>query len=132
MRPFMGGPPARPGCEHGAPRGHRGPLLRPSFSESVEGAAKRYAEIAYFEPFPALREVQRGTFNPTYLYYALGRMQILKLREDYKRYVEARGQTFSLRDFHDRFLRLGLPVSLARQALMPGDTGPSLGVGTRF
>jgi uncharacterized protein (DUF885 family) len=97
-----------------------------AFGESVEGAAKRYAEIAYFEPFPALREVQRGTFNPTYLYYALGRMQILKLREDYRRYLEARGQTFSLRDFHDRFLRLGLPVSLARQVLMPGDTGPSL------
>ncbi len=97
-----------------------------AFGESVENAAKRYAEIAYFEPFPALREVQRGTFNPTYLYYALGRMQILKLREDYQRYLEARGQTFSLRDFHDRFLQLGLPVSLARQSLMPGDTGPSL------
>jgi uncharacterized protein (DUF885 family) len=106
-------------------RWHAG-LSMHAFGESVEGAAKRYAEIAYFEPFPALREVQRGTFNPTYLYYALGRMQILKLREDYRRYLEARGQTFSLRDFHDRFLRLGLPVSLARQALMPGDTGPSL------
>ncbi|WP_395813375.1 DUF885 domain-containing protein [Archangium minus] len=106
-------------------RWHAG-LSMHAFGESVEGAAKRYAEIAYFEPFPALREVQRGTFNPTYLYYALGRMQILKLREDYKRYLEARGQTFSLRDFHDRFLQLGLPVSLARQALMPGDTGPSL------
>ncbi|MCY1073091.1 DUF885 domain-containing protein [Archangium lansingense] len=106
-------------------RWHAG-LSMHAFGESVEGAAKRYAEIAYFEPFPALREVQRGTFNPTYLYYALGRMQILKLREDYKRYLEARGQTFSLRDFHDRFLQLGLPVSLARQALMPGDMGPSL------
>ncbi len=106
-------------------RWHAG-LSMHAFGESVEDAAKRYAEIAYFEPFPALREVQRGTFNPTYLYYALGRMQILKLREDYRRYLEARGQTFSLRDFHDRFLRLGLPVSLARQALMPGDTGPSL------
>jgi uncharacterized protein (DUF885 family) len=106
-------------------RWHAG-LAMHAFGESVEGAAKRYAEIAYFEPFPALREVQRGTFNPTYLYYALGRMQILKLREDYTRYLEARGQTFTLRDFHDRFLRLGLPVSLARQALMPGDTGPSL------
>ena len=106
-------------------RWHAG-LSMHAFGESVEGAAKRYAEIAYFEPFPALREVQRGTFNPTYLYYALGRMQILKLREDYRRYLEARGQTFSLRDFHDRFLRLGLPVSLARQVLMPGDTGPSL------
>jgi len=106
-------------------RWHAG-LSMHAFGESVEDAAKRYAEIAYFEPFPALHEVQRGTFNPTYLYYALGRMQILKLREDYRRYLEARGQTFSLRDFHDRFLRLGLPVSLARQALMPGDTGPSL------
>jgi uncharacterized protein (DUF885 family) len=106
-------------------RWHAG-LSMHAFGESVEAAAKRYAEIAYFEPFPALREVQRGTFNPTYLYYALGRMQILKLREDYERYLEARGQTFSLRDFHDRFLQLGLPVSLARQALMPGDTGPSL------
>ncbi|HEY0096179.1 MAG TPA: DUF885 domain-containing protein, partial [Archangium sp.] len=106
-------------------RWHAG-LSMHAFGESVEGAAKRYAEIAYFEPFPALREVQRGTFNPTYLYYALGRMQILKLREDYRRYLEARGQTFSLREFHDRFLRLGLPVSLARRALMPGDTGPSL------
>jgi uncharacterized protein (DUF885 family) len=96
------------------------------FGDSVEQAAKRYAEIAYFEPFPALREVQRGTFNPTYLYYALGRMQILKLREDYHRAQQARGQPFSLRDFHDRLLRLGLPITLARQALLPGDTAPSL------
>jgi uncharacterized protein (DUF885 family) len=96
------------------------------FGEPVEAVAKRYAEIAFFEPFPALREVQRGTFHPTYLYYALGRMQILKLREDYRRYQEARGQAFSLRDFHDRLLRLGLPLTLARQALMPGDTAPSL------
>lgn len=96
------------------------------FGEPVEQVARRYAEIAYFEPFPALREVQRGTFNPTYLYYALGRMQILKLREDYRRAQEARGQPFSLRDFHDRLLRLGLPITLARQALLPGDTSSSL------
>jgi uncharacterized protein (DUF885 family) len=106
-------------------RWHAG-LSMHALGESVEAAAKRYAEIAYFEPFPALREVERGTYNPTYLYYALGRMQILKLREDYRRYREARGERFSLRDFHDRFLRLGLPVSLARRVLMPGDTGPSL------
>jgi len=96
------------------------------FGDSVDQAARRYAEIAYFEPFPAMREVQRGTFNPTYLYYALGRMQILKLREDYRRAQEARGEKFSLRDFHDRLLRLGLPITLARQALLPGDIAPSL------
>ncbi|WP_164011075.1 DUF885 domain-containing protein [Pyxidicoccus trucidator] len=96
------------------------------YGEPLEDVAKRYAEIAYFEPFPALREVERGTSNPTYLYYALGRMQILKLREDYRRHLEARGETFVLKDFHDRFLRLGLPVSLARGVLLPGDTAPSL------
>lgn len=97
-----------------------------AFGESVEDAAARYAEIAYFEPFPALRETQRGTFNPTYLYYALGRMQILKLREDYRRHLEAQGKPFNLREFHDRLLRLGLPISLARQVLIPGDAAPSL------
>lgn len=106
-------------------RWHAG-LSMHAFGDSIEGAAKRFEQIAYFAPFPALRETQRGAGDPTYLYYALGRMQILKLRDDYRRYVEARGETFRLRDFHDRFLRLGLPVSLARQAMMPGDTGPSL------
>jgi uncharacterized protein (DUF885 family) len=96
------------------------------FGEPVDQVARRYAEIAYFEPFPALREVQRGTFNPTYLYYALGRMQILQLREDYRRALQARGQPFSLRAFHDQLLRLGLPITLARQVFLPGDTSPSL------
>jgi uncharacterized protein (DUF885 family) len=96
------------------------------YGEPLEAVAKRYAEIAYFEPFPALREVERGTSNPTYLYYALGRMQILKLREDYRRHLEASGTPFVLKDFHDRFLRLGLPVSLARRVFLPGDTAPSL------
>lgn len=96
------------------------------YGEPLEAVAKRYAEIAYFEAFPALREVERGTSNPTYLYYALGRMQILKLREDYRRHLEARGEPFGLKDFHDRFLRLGLPVSLARGVFLPGDTAPSL------
>ena len=106
-------------------RWHAG-LSMHAFGATVEDAAKRFEQIAYFAPFPALRETQRGTSDPTYLYYALGRMQILKLREDYRRHLESRGQTFSLREFHDRFLRLGLPVSLARQVFIPGDTGPSL------
>jgi uncharacterized protein (DUF885 family) len=106
-------------------RWHAG-LSMHAFGESVEDAAERHQEIAYFAPFPALRETQRGTYDPTYLYYALGRMQILKLREDYKRYLESQGSEFSLRDFHDQFLRLGLPVSIARQVMIPGDTAPSL------
>lgn len=89
------------------------------FDHTVEQATDRFQEIAYFAEFPALRETQRGTYNPTYLVYALGRMEILELREDYRDYLEARGESFSLREFHDRFLMLGLPISLAREAMMP-------------
>lgn len=104
-------------------RWHAG-LSMHAFGGTVEDAAERFQEIAYFAPFPALRETQRGTYNPTYLYYALGRMQILELREDYRRYLESQGKEFSLREFHDRFLRLGLPVSLAREALIPTGARP--------
>ena len=34
------------------------------------------------------------------------------------KHLEARGKTFSLRDFHDRLLGLGLPPSLAREVLL--------------
>jgi uncharacterized protein (DUF885 family) len=90
---------------------------------TIEEAARRFAEIAFFEPFPALRETRRATYNPTYLYYALGRMEILGLREDYRRALRARSREFSLREFHDRFLRLGLPIPLAREALLWPEVG---------
>lgn len=90
------------------------------FDVPVEEAARRFQEIAYFAAFPALRETQRGAYNPTYLYYALGRMQILELRDAYRAHQEAAGRDFSLQEFHDRFLRLGLPASLAREELLGG------------
>ncbi len=96
------------------------------YGESVEDASKRFEEIAFFAPFPALRETQRGTYNPTYLYYALGRMQILKLRQDYEEKAMQDGRTYSLREFHDEFLTLGLPVTLAREAMLGDDSGSSL------
>jgi len=89
--------------------------------ESILDAAIDFAEIAYFADFPALRETQRGTYNPTYLYYALGRMQILSLREDYRAHLESDGRTFSIREFHDRILSMGLPLALAREEMIPAD-----------
>jgi uncharacterized protein (DUF885 family) len=97
-----------------------------AFGADVEEATDRYQEIAYFARFPALQEVERGTRNATYLYYALGRMQILQLRDDYRAHLEEQGEEFSLQDFHDRFLQIGLPVALARQVLIPGDDRRSL------
>src|SRR5207249_1567153 len=44
------------------------------------------------------RETKRGTSDPTYLYYTLGKLQILKLREDYRK---KKGAAFSLGEFHE-------------------------------
>lgn len=97
-----------------------------AFGATIEDVVPRYMEIAHFDEFPARREVIRATYDPTYLYYALGRMQILELRKDYRAHLEERRQEFSLREFHDRLLELGLPISLASEAMLTPPRGPRL------
>jgi uncharacterized protein (DUF885 family) len=71
----------------------------------------------------AFRETQRGTSDPTYLVYTVGKLEIIKLREDYRQKM---GAKFSLQEFHDRFLEQGAPpVKIVRKALM-GDDSPTL------
>jgi uncharacterized protein (DUF885 family) len=70
-----------------------------------------------------LVETKRGTADPTYLYYTLGKLQIMKLRSDLEK---KQGQNFSLQRFHDDFMRQGgAPVIIVRQALL-GDDSPAL------
>jgi hypothetical protein len=65
-------------------------------------------------------ETKRGTSNPTYLYYTLGKLEIMKLREDYKK---MRGSAFTLQEFHDRFMREGWPpIKIVRKALLGNDS----------
>jgi uncharacterized protein (DUF885 family) len=68
-------------------------------------------------------ETKRGTADPTYLYYTLGKLEILKLRAD----VKARlGANFSLEKFHNDLMRLGAPpIKIVRAALL-GDNSPVL------
>ncbi len=71
----------------------------------------------------AMVETKRGTSDPTYLYYTLGKLQILKLREDLKK---KQGSAFSLEEFHNNFLRQGFPpIKIVRQAML-GDQSPTL------
>jgi len=68
-------------------------------------------------------ETKRGTGDPTYLMYTLGKLEIMKLRDDFKRKM---GAQFSLQDFHDRFIKAGSPpVKIVRRELM-GRDGPLL------
>jgi uncharacterized protein (DUF885 family) len=61
-------------------------------------------------------EAKRGTQDPTYLYYTYGKLQILKLRDEYKRKL---GSAYTLRKFHDNFLAQGAaPLPMVRRALL--------------
>lgn len=83
---------------------------------SLAAATKFFEENCYYEPKPARQEAIRGTFDPQYLYYTLGKLQLLKLRRDYQ---QQEGAAFSLQKFHDEVLRHGCPpVRLLREILL--------------
>jgi len=68
----------------------------------------------------AEREAQRGTSDPTYLVYTLGKLEILKLRADYRKKT---GTSFSLQQFHDEFMKQGAPpIPIVRRALLGSDS----------
>jgi len=65
-------------------------------------------------------ETKRGTSDPTYLYYTLGKLEIMKLREDYRK---ARGSAFSMEEFHNKFLSQGMPpIKIVRRAMLGNDS----------
>ncbi|HEV3081186.1 MAG TPA: DUF885 domain-containing protein, partial [Gemmataceae bacterium] len=91
---------------------------------TVEEGAKVFEKEGYQEPSTAYEEARRGAYNPTYLYYTLGKLQIYKLREDYR---QAKGKDFKLETFHNEFVRQGgIPIRLIRRILLSGDNGPTL------
>lgn len=90
-----------------------------SFDQAVEFFQKE----GYQSKETALVETKRGTSDATYLYYTLGKLEILKLRADLKK---KQGAEFSLEQFHNDFLKQGFPpVKIVREALL-GDSSPVL------
>ena len=90
---------------------------------SVEQGVRFFREEAYLEEASARREAERGTFDPDYALYAVGRLMLVKLRDD----LEAReGSAFSLKSFHDRLLGQGSVPLWLHRTLFLGDTGDDL------
>ena len=90
---------------------------------TFDQAVRFFVDEGYETHAGALVETKRGTTDATYLYYTLGKLQILKLRQDLQKQQGAR---FSLRQFHDDFLKQGFPpIKIVRRALL-GDTSPTL------
>lgn len=86
------------------------------FAARLEEATRFLTEECFLDDYAARREVERAIYDPLCMLPPLGRLQILKLRQDYR---EEQGERFSLRSFHDALLAQGeLPVPALRQLLL--------------
>jgi uncharacterized protein (DUF885 family) len=90
---------------------------------SIEQAVDFFVNEGYQSRAAGLVETKRGTGDPTYLYYTLGKLEIMKLREDVRK---KQGAAFNLQQFHDDFMRQGFaPIKVIRKAML-GDNSPVL------
>ena len=87
---------------------------------SVEQGVRVFREEAFLEEGTARREAERGTFDPGYVLYALGKRMLLKLRADCQ---SKEGDVFSLQRFHDQLLGQGALPFWAHRELMLGEAG---------
>ena len=79
---------------------------------SVAQSEKMFRESAFADIGNARQQAARGTFDPAYLNYTLGKLMIRKLRDDW---TASRGGRSAWREFHDQFLRFGgPPIPLVR------------------
>jgi uncharacterized protein (DUF885 family) len=88
---------------------------------TIDEATKLF-ETQGHQPHPvAVLEAKRGAGDPLYGYYTMGKLMILKLREDYKK---KKGAAYTLQHFHDAFISLGpLPLPLIRRAMLDATGG---------
>jgi uncharacterized protein (DUF885 family) len=90
---------------------------------SIDDAIAFFEKDGYQSHETGIVETKRGTADPTYLYYTLGKLEIMKLRADLQ---VKQGAAFSLQKFHDAFLSQGYPpIKIVRQAML-GDDSPAL------
>jgi hypothetical protein len=88
---------------------------------TVEESEKMFLEQGYQDAANARQQAARGTFDPAYLNYTMGKLMIRKLRADW---TASRGGKQAWQQFHDEFLKYGgPPIPLVRKAMLPGDTG---------
>ena len=94
---------------------------------TVEQSFQMFRDKAFQDEANARQQAVRGTFDPMYLSYTLGKLAILKLRDDVKARWEADGKAFTLKEFHDALLSYGAaPLPVIREAMLGPDAGPIL------
>jgi len=87
---------------------------------SVDDATKFLMDNWYQGDKPSRQEALRGTFDPGYLFYTIGKLEILKLRSDYQK---QEGANYALKKFHDEVLNHGMPqLRLLREVMLKDST----------
>ncbi len=87
---------------------------------SIDQAVDFFVKEGYQSRSVGLMETKRGTSDATYLYYTLGKLEIMKLREDLKK---KQGAAFNLQQFHDNLMLQGLaPIKVIRKAMLQDDS----------
>jgi uncharacterized protein (DUF885 family) len=90
---------------------------------TVDQATDFFANEGHQSRPVARKEALRGTSDPTYLYYALGKLEILKLRQDWQAKL---GDKYTIGEFHKRLMESGtVPIKIIRREMM-GTDGPLL------
>jgi uncharacterized protein (DUF885 family) len=91
---------------------------------TVAESERLFTDIAFLDPGNARQQAARGTYDPAYLNYTLGKLMIRKMRDDW---TLDRGGQEAWRAFHDQLLSYGgPPLPLVRRALLGDDSGPPL------
>lgn len=86
---------------------------------TVDAATRYFMQHAYMDEVTARQEARRGTYDPGYINYTLGKLLLLKLRKDYQ---IAHGPRSTLKQFHDAYISYGAPpIPLLRTLLLPND-----------
>lgn len=86
---------------------------------SMEASRKMFVEQCYQDEGNARQQSARGTYDPAYLNYTMGKLMIRKLRDDW---VKDKGGRSGWKAFHDQFLSYGgPPIPLVRQQMMGGE-----------
>jgi uncharacterized protein (DUF885 family) len=83
---------------------------------TVAESERLFREQAFTSAGEARQQAARGTYDPGYLNYTMGKLMIRKLRDDWS---ASRGGRKAWREFHDAFLKYGgPPIPMVRQQMM--------------
>jgi len=126
------------GLHEGDPEAHIGQLMQALWRNvryvsaiglhtggmSLEESERLFREVAHLDPGNARQQALRGTYDPAYLNYTLGKLMIRKLRDDW---VATRGGRAAWKQFHDTLLSYGgPPLPLVRREMLGPEAGDVL------